>query len=65
MIMYAEIAQMLMDNFVDGEFDKIDIVYNKFKNAATQIIMTEQFLPIVPMESEANSNQIIFSNHLK
>ncbi|WP_034060057.1 ATP synthase F1 subunit gamma [Lacinutrix jangbogonensis] len=46
----AKIAEMLMEKFVTGEFDKIEIVYNKFKNAATQIIMTEQFLPIVPIE---------------
>ncbi|WP_298755351.1 ATP synthase F1 subunit gamma [uncultured Psychroserpens sp.] len=52
----AEIAQMLMDKFVAGDFDKIEIVYNKFKNAATQIVMTEQFLPIVPIEGEANTN---------
>ena len=38
------------------KFDKIDIVYNKFKNAATQEIMTEQFLPIVPIESDVNVN---------
>lgn len=50
----AEIAQKLMDLFVDGSYDKIELVYNKFKNAATQIIMTEQFLPIVPMESDAS-----------
>ena len=50
----AEIAEKLMELFVDGSYDKIDIVYNKFKNAATQIIMTEQFLPIVPMEADAN-----------
>ena len=52
----AEIAQMLMDKFEEGEFDKIELIYNKFKNAATQIIMTEQFLPIVPAESETNLN---------
>jgi F-type H+-transporting ATPase subunit gamma len=52
----AEIAQTLMDKFEEGEFDKIELVYNKFKNAATQIIMTEQFLPIVPAESETNLN---------
>ena len=52
----AEIAQMLMDKFVAGEFDKIEIVYNKFKNAATQIVTTEQFLPIVPVEGSANNN---------
>ena len=52
----AEVAELLMENFVAGEFDKIEIVYNKFKNAATQIVMTEQFLPIVPVEGEANNN---------
>ncbi|MFD2724814.1 ATP synthase F1 subunit gamma [Hyunsoonleella rubra] len=52
----AAIAQELMDKFVAGDFDKIEIVYNKFKNAATQIVMTEQFLPIVPVEGEANAN---------
>ncbi len=52
----AEIAQMLMDKFVAGEFDKIEIVYNKFKNAATQIVTREQFLPIVPVSTEENVN---------
>ena len=52
----AEIAELLMDKFVDGDFDKIELVYNKFKNAATQIIMTEQFLPIVPVEDDVNVN---------
>jgi len=52
----AEIAQMLMDKFVEGEFDKIEIVYNKFKNAATQIVMTEQFLPIVPTNGDSSTN---------
>jgi len=50
----AEIAQKLMDLFQEGSYDKIELVYNKFKNAATQIVMTEQFLPIVPMESDDN-----------
>lgn len=52
----AEIAQYLMDTFVNGEFDKIELVYNRFKNAATQIVTTEQFLPIVPVEGEGNAN---------
>ncbi|MDO7172187.1 ATP synthase F1 subunit gamma [Mariniflexile sp. AS56] len=50
----AEIAEMLMAKFVAGEFDKIEVVYNKFKNAATQIVTTEQFLPIVPVKSDSN-----------
>ena len=50
------IAEGLMEKFTSGDYDRIDIVYNKFKNAATQIIMTEQFLPIVPMEGAVVSN---------
>ncbi|WP_338359687.1 ATP synthase F1 subunit gamma [Yeosuana marina] len=52
----AAIAETLMEKFVAGEFDKIDIVYNSFKNAATQIVTTEQFLPIVPAEGQVNTN---------
>ena len=53
----AAIAEMLMEQFESKAFDKIEVVYNKFKNAATQEIMTEQFLPIVPSDSASNSNQ--------
>ncbi|WP_299114776.1 ATP synthase F1 subunit gamma [uncultured Winogradskyella sp.] len=53
----AEIAEMIMDKFVEGDYDKVELVYNSFKNAATQIVMTEQFLPIVPVEGDnANTN---------
>ena len=51
----SEIAEMLMEKFVIGEFDKIDIVYNQFKNAATQIVTTEQFLPVKPIEGASNN----------
>ncbi|WP_188370088.1 ATP synthase F1 subunit gamma [Muriicola marianensis] len=52
----AQIAEELMEHFVSGSYDKIVLVYNKFKNAATQILMTEQFLPIVPESSENRSS---------
>jgi len=53
----AAIAEMLMEQFESKAFDKIEVVYNKFKNAATQEIMTEQFLPIAPLDNAPNSNQ--------
>ncbi len=52
----SEIANWAMDNFATGEYDRIDVVYNKFKNAATQILMDEQLLPIVATESDSTSN---------
>tara|TARA_B100000809_G_scaffold265835_1_gene325972 strand:+ start:443 stop:1309 length:867 start_codon:yes stop_codon:yes gene_type:complete len=46
----AAIAENLMDFYIDGSYDKIELVYNQFKNAATQIPQVEQFLPIKPVE---------------
>ncbi|NVK52057.1 MAG: ATP synthase F1 subunit gamma [Flavobacteriaceae bacterium] len=51
----AVIAERLMNMYTDGSYDKIEIVYNRFKNAATQIPMVEQFLPIQPVAQE-NTN---------
>tara|TARA_R110002167_G_scaffold206691_8_gene410759 strand:- start:1578 stop:2387 length:810 start_codon:yes stop_codon:yes gene_type:complete len=57
----AVIAEDLMERYTNGSYDRIDIVYNKFKNAATQIIMSEQFLPIVPMAgADVNTSDYIF-----
>jgi F-type H+-transporting ATPase subunit gamma len=53
----AAIADMLMEQFESKAFDKIEIVYNKFKNAATQEIMTEQFLPVIALDSSSDSSQ--------
>ncbi len=50
------IANWVMDSFVSEEYDRIDVIYNKFKNAATQIIMDEQLLPIVAEKSEVTTN---------
>jgi F-type H+-transporting ATPase subunit gamma len=46
-------AEFAMDGFKRGEFDRVEIIYNEFKNVATQILVTEQFLPVVPAEAEA------------
>ena len=43
----AEVAIQVMEAFAEAEFDKVLLVYNRFKNAATQILITEKFLPIV------------------
>lgn len=39
-------AERLMSAFVKGEYKRIDLVYNEFKNAAVQILRHEQFLPV-------------------
>ena len=52
----SAIAEMLMEKFEQGAYDKIVLVYNHFKNAATQIVMKEQFLPILPPEETQDTN---------
>jgi F-type H+-transporting ATPase subunit gamma len=49
----AAIAEELMALYKEGTYDQIILVYNKFKNAATQQVMTEQFLPIAPAEGNS------------
>ena len=53
----SQIAEKLMDLFSEGNYDKIVLAYNSFKNAATQIVMTEQFLPIMPMAQGENDQK--------
>ena len=48
----SPIAEKLMNLFAEKEYDRIEVVYNKFKNAATQILSTEQYLPIEPVKEE-------------
>jgi F-type H+-transporting ATPase subunit gamma len=56
------IAEALTQKFVSGEYDKIELVYNQFKNAATQIVQVEQFLPLAPIKSDkpASTGDYIF-----
>jgi F-type H+-transporting ATPase subunit gamma len=49
-------ADKIMQAYVDGHIDKVVIVYNHFKNVATQIVRTEQFLPIEAPEVEESEN---------
>lgn len=56
----AEVGQRLMDGFVKKEFDRIELVYNRFKNAAVQLPTVEQFLPVMPPRSEESGSK---SNH--
>lgn len=42
----SAIADTVMSAFVKGDYDKVEVVYNQFKNAATQILTQDQFLPV-------------------
>ena len=51
----APIAQTLMDAFAAKSYDKVILVYNKFKNAAVQEVTPEQLLPVLPPEATENN----------
>lgn len=50
----SNVALGIMKAFEDGHYDRVEIVYNQFKNAAVQIQTTEQFLPIETDKFEAH-----------
>ncbi|OUU19821.1 MAG: ATP synthase F1 subunit gamma [Flavobacteriaceae bacterium TMED48] len=58
----GKVAQQIMDQFSEASFDEVVLVYNRFKNAATQIVEVEPYLPIVasPTEVETASADYIF-----
>lgn len=56
----STIAEVLMQKFVSGEYDKIELVYNHFKNAASQEILVEQFLPLQAQTSGNVNADYIF-----
>ena len=61
----GSIAQELMNKYEDKEYDKVILVYNRFKNAATQIVEVESYLPIVSKgkeEMETNTDYIFEPN---
>jgi F-type H+-transporting ATPase subunit gamma len=52
----APIAEKVMQLFSDQQYDKVELIYNQFKNAAVQITMVEQFLPVLPPQQSAKQN---------
>ena len=54
----SKIAGLILNDFANEKFDKVILVYNQFKNAATQIVMQEDFLPLNKTQSE-NSKEAV------
>ncbi|WP_029287398.1 ATP synthase F1 subunit gamma [Pedobacter sp. R20-19] len=49
----TKITDLIMAGFIKGDFDKVEVVYNRFRNAAVQFITTEQLLPLPKAEEPA------------
>ncbi len=49
----SPVAEAIMAKFADGEYDRVELFYNKFKNAASQVVTEERYLPIEPPQAAA------------
>lgn len=54
------IAEELMQGFADKKWDRIELIYNQFKNAAVQIVTKEQYLPIMLPETDNGGGDYIY-----
>jgi F-type H+-transporting ATPase subunit gamma len=50
----SEVAEYVIAEFKAGHYDKVEVIYNEFKNVATQILRVEQMLPILPPKAESS-----------
>lgn len=54
----TKIAESIMNGFTSGEFDRVEVVYNQFKNAAVQLLTTEQLLPLKATENSGTKSNV-------
>ncbi len=48
----SKVTESIMEGFLKGEFDRVEVVYNRFKNAAVQFLTVEQLLPVPKTEKK-------------
>ncbi|MGV8879994.1 MAG: ATP synthase F1 subunit gamma [Sphingobacteriaceae bacterium] len=48
----SKVTEAIMKGFVNGDYDRVELVYNQFKNAAVQFLVAEQLLPVLQAESK-------------
>lgn len=62
----SKISEDIMQSFLDLKYDKVVLIYNQFKNAATQNVMSENFLPVQsPNDENASIGDYIFEPEKK
>ncbi|MFI5160150.1 MAG: ATP synthase F1 subunit gamma [Sphingobacteriales bacterium] len=55
----SKITEAIMEGFLKGEYDRVELVYNQFKNAAVQILTTEQLLPVPKSEKKVDTTHLV------
>jgi F-type H+-transporting ATPase subunit gamma len=52
----SKVTESIMQGFLKGDYDRVELVYNRFKNAAVQFLTVEQLLPVPKAEKSKESN---------
>jgi F-type H+-transporting ATPase subunit gamma len=60
----APVAEKVMELYAHGQFDKVELVYNQFKNAAVQITTVEQYLPVAPPQASAKGEKTAANDYI-
>ncbi|HEX3384807.1 MAG TPA: ATP synthase F1 subunit gamma [Mucilaginibacter sp.] len=55
----SKVTEAIMEGFLKGEFDRVEVVYNQFKNAAVQILTSEQLLPVPKSEKKVDTTHLV------
>src|SRR5580698_1312750 len=55
----SKITESIMDGFLKGDYDRVELVYNQFKNAAMQILTAEQLIPVPRPEAKKENIKTI------
>lgn len=58
-----EIGEHIILNFRNGTYDQVELVFNQFKNAATQILTNEVILPVIP-QAKANESKAVVNDYI-
>src|SRR5690606_23978045 len=53
----SKITEVIMEGFAAGEYDRVELVYNRFKNAAVQLLTTEHLLPLLPAKEASATSE--------
>jgi len=54
----SKITEYIMNEFKEGNIDRVEVVYNQFRNAAVQILTSEQLLPLLPEEKTTDATEL-------
>ena len=57
------VAETIMELFANGTYDQVTLIYNKFKNAAVQVLSEEQLLPVLPPDP-ASGEKVQKADHI-